>query len=402
MNISLLQEQLVESISAVFREDATLVDLLSAIIAMATFWFIIFSLLSIILKPVVENNQFIDAAGRRDYENHGKEMAESLGMPVTSDEHVERYKDSFAWIWGIVLQHFVGGMLCLPSVLQLEFVGDEKFRTGLACLGVISEIGWEIEDILTLIYKRYFTPNGKSTVPGALLILMCTHHTLGTGLGLPMILAYRDMKAFHGIVLNLQLGASISIGVGEYTKLLDISKQRQLRQFQNLTAFALVTSVLTRAIHWPFAAYQVLSVWYQERSWVLFAVGSVVTLLFTMFSFVAIIQPYYNRFVKFSRKKAEYEALPDTPETLPSRRSSFLDLQDAALNIVYDLDDDDEDAIINNLASSLVTESSDESAHSVLRQRQPRGGRKSSIIQRRNRRSSIQRISSIIANPRAF
>ena len=329
-------------------------------------------------------------------------MAESLGMPVTRDEHIERYKESFAWMWGIVLQHFVGGLLCVPSVLQLEFVGDEKFRTSLACLGVISEIGWEIEDTVILIYKRYFTPNGKSTVPGALLVLMCVHHTLGTGLGLPMILAYRDMKSFHGIVLNLQLGASISIGVGEYTKLLDISKPRQLRTFQNLTAFALITAVLTRAIHWPFAAYQVLVCWYQEQAWVLFSVGVVVTLLFTMFSFVAIIQPYYNRFVKFSKKKAEYEALPDTPETVASRRSSFLEVQDAALNIVYDLDEDDEDEIINNLASSLVTESSDESAQSGLRQRRPRSSRKSSIIERRNRRSSIQRISSIIANPRAF
>ena len=39
---------------------------------------------------------------------------------------------------GIYLQHFVGGALCLPAVLGYT----DSWAANLACLGVLSEMGW--------------------------------------------------------------------------------------------------------------------------------------------------------------------------------------------------------------------------------------------------------------------
>ena len=93
-----LQDKIVDTVSAVFREDATLTDLLPAIAMMATFWLVMFSLLTMALRPVVQNNDYIRDAGGRDYDHHGKEMAESLGMPMTREEHIEQYKGNFVYI----------------------------------------------------------------------------------------------------------------------------------------------------------------------------------------------------------------------------------------------------------------------------------------------------------------
>jgi len=39
---------------------------------------------------------------------------------------------------GIYLQHFIGGALCLPAVLGYT----DSWAANLACLGVLSEMGW--------------------------------------------------------------------------------------------------------------------------------------------------------------------------------------------------------------------------------------------------------------------
>ena len=58
----------------------------------------------------------------------------------------------------------VGGILCLPSVLG---IGDPSTAASLACLGILSEMGWEVEDFFMLFIKRFGLSNGKAKVPTA-------------------------------------------------------------------------------------------------------------------------------------------------------------------------------------------------------------------------------------------
>lgn len=153
-----------------------------------------------------------------------------------------------------------------------------------------------------------------------------------TCLALPVILNYRSLKTLHWVCFNLQAAAATSLFITEYTKMLDVSKPRQLRQFQVLTFIALIVIVWTRGVHWIILSVKFIAVWYQEEAWGFLTVGTLLVLVFTAFNYLLCIEPYYKRFMKFQRLSAEYQSLPeDAP--VQKRRSSILTLEMAAGDI---------------------------------------------------------------------
>ena len=196
-----IQRQLNALIDTIFDDQATVHQLLALVAAIGVFWAIFFYLFAEIVRPLVYNKPWLIAAGNRDYDRGGKELNESLGLSKTREQFLETFMDMWPWNQAVFLQHAVGGMLCLPSLLGL---GDEKMASSLACLGILAEMGWEIEDLTVWMYKRFALPDGKTKVPNALLIVLAIHHSLTTILGMPMVLAYRDLKVLHWLCFDLQ------------------------------------------------------------------------------------------------------------------------------------------------------------------------------------------------------
>ena len=118
--------------------------------------------------------------------------------------------------------------------------------------GILSEIGWEAQDLAEMIFVRTFFKDGKHIWPNSIFIVMLLHHSLSSVLGVPMILYYRTSKTLHWLTFDLQFAGAIALMVGEYTKLLDISKPSGLRQFKWLNGLALVIMVWTRVIDWSY------------------------------------------------------------------------------------------------------------------------------------------------------
>lgn len=317
-------------VDIVFNESATASDLLTVVVAIAVFWAAFFYIASLIVTPMVYGKPWLISAGERDYERGGKDLYESLGIAKTKRQFVESFMDMWAWNQAVCVQHFVGGLLCVPAIFGL---GDEKEASSLACLGILSEMGWEIEDMMTWLYKRYALPEGKAKVPDALLILLGVHHSMTTLLGLPMVLHYRDVRTLHWLCFDLQMAAAVALAVTEYTKLLDISKPRQLSRFQGLTFFALVVMVATRGFHWIYLCSDLIALWYHERAWVFLGVGSVISLAFSVFNYFFCIEPFYKRFTKFLKVSEEYKKLPEDADAR-TRRSSILVLQRAAGHVI--------------------------------------------------------------------
>jgi hypothetical protein len=231
------------------------------------------------------------------------------------------------WLQLVLAQHFIGGLLCLPSILSLT---DPKTGASLACLAIVSEMGWEIQDILGTFYKRLFTQDGKKTVPDILLIILPMHHSLTTSMAIPIIRRYRNLRTLHWLCFDLQGAAAVSLFVGEYTKLLDVSKPHHLRQFQVLTGAGLIMNTWTRGFHWVYLLFQFYRVFIEEENWTFLAVGLPVGLIFSCFSYFICIEPFYKRFRKFILVSDEYQKLPS--DVSPAqRRASLLELQDAAL-----------------------------------------------------------------------
>lgn len=320
-------------IATIFNEDATFLDLFALVLALAVFWFVIFAIAAAIIKPLVMGKPWLIAAGERDYDRGGKELWETIGAPKTKAEFVVSFMDLWAWNQTLAIQHLIGGAVCLPAIIPGHLGLDPSVAASLACLGILSEMGWEIEDQLTWIYKRFFTKGGKEKVPNALLIILGIHHSMTTILGLPMVLNYRDLPTLHWLTFDLQAAAAISLMVTEYTKLLDITKPNQLRQFQLLSFIALAVMIITRGFHWVYLCGSLLVMWYQEKRWGFLVVGTIIAALFSLFNYGFCIEPFYKRFVKFMKVSAEYEKLPaDAPAR--DRRSSVINLEAAAAAVL--------------------------------------------------------------------
>lgn len=68
----------------------------------------------------------------------GLSMCQALRVKWTRQRYIEIMLNDWPKMQGIYLQHFIGGALCLPAVLGYT----DSWAANLACLGVLSEMGW--------------------------------------------------------------------------------------------------------------------------------------------------------------------------------------------------------------------------------------------------------------------
>ena len=64
--------------------------------------------------------------------------------------------DFAAQIQGVLLQHAIGGFLCLPSLLGLSTFLPTGVTSAMARQGALSEVGYEIEDTLLRLWQIIF------------------------------------------------------------------------------------------------------------------------------------------------------------------------------------------------------------------------------------------------------
>jgi hypothetical protein len=319
-----------------FKEDATLYELLAIALAFAVFWGLFFEAGKVLLRRLTHDRPWLRLACEREYERSAKKMFEDIGLTLTKEEAVEHMmRDQWPDCIVIISQHAAGSILCIPSLLGM---GDASWASSLACLGCLSEIGWEFENTAEIVYKRFFTVHGEKKMPNLIVFLLLLHHSLASSLGLPMVIHYRNLWVFHQVVFDLQL-ASVTLILTEYSKLLDIAKANDLWKFKVCNFLMLALYVWTRLIHWIYLSAHMTLTWYHDKAWTFMAVGAVMILLFSFFNAVFIVIPTYQRYMKFLRVSAEHDSLPlDASEK--QRRQSIIQLEAAREVLVeYDLED---------------------------------------------------------------
>jgi hypothetical protein len=153
-----------------------------------------------------------------------------------------------------------------------------------------------------------------------------------------MILNYRDSYFLHWLTFDLLFAGAVGLFTTEYTKLLDVSKSNELKQFQILSGFALLIVIITRRFHWFYLTGNLIWQWYDEKAWTFCIVGTMCTVSFSIFNWVLCIEPFYKRFVKFMNISAKYNQLPPTADAR-TRRASLVSLQEAAANSMVNQED---------------------------------------------------------------
>ena len=318
-------------LQAIFDENATGVDLLKVVAVLAALIFLMFALLEPILSMVVRG--LLKDAVWKVVENEFNRRDKIKEMEIFSITTKEEYADYVIGYWPqgflIGLQHLVGGILSVPAVFRMEgFL--PQFRSSLACLGILVEMGWELQDLCRMIYFRLFKgEKGAKKYPNLVVMLLVFHHSLTCGLGIPAILNYRDLPELHRLIFDLQFVGGVMMILPEYTRVLDVKKRNELRQFVSISLFMFAITIWTRVFDWFYIIYILLTRFYADENWSFLIGGSIILSLFTLFNLFFCVNPLFVRLKKFAKKLVEYDLLPeDAPQE--KRQSTIDDLNIAA------------------------------------------------------------------------
>merc|ERR1719384_2846853 len=125
----------------------------------------------------------------------------------------------------ILMQHGVGGALCIPSLLGML----PGWASSLACHGALGEVGYEVQDTVERLYDRLFGgPAGKARQQTVILILLGVHHAMGMLLVVPMNLYFGDNVYYHELVFLLQFAAFTACALQQFGYTLDVNTTRGL------------------------------------------------------------------------------------------------------------------------------------------------------------------------------
>merc|ERR1719487_1429437 len=107
-----------------------------------------------------------------------------------------RSKDEFfsfvCRMLAVLLQHGLGGLLCIPAVL-----GFEGLAAAAARHGALSEAGWELSDTIQRLWQVTLgSARDRAENPPHLLAFIVVHHLMGLGMVIPINLSYGSSPVY--------------------------------------------------------------------------------------------------------------------------------------------------------------------------------------------------------------
>mmetsp|Transcript_10756 Transcript_10756/g.27192 ORF Transcript_10756/g.27192 Transcript_10756/m.27192 type:complete len:420 (-) Transcript_10756:2373-3632(-) len=300
-------------VKAVFDENATLVDLLKVVAFLAMLIFVSFYLLRPVLTGLVKGPlnktmwKIVDMEYNRPDMIKFQEMFEITNKQEFFDKFI-----LYGWPSDVLVytQHLIGGLCAVPAVLGVgSFSASE--RSSLACLGILIEMGYEVQDFCTVLFYLFFMgEEGKKKYPMIAVIILVFHHGLTCTMGLPAILAYRDTPELHRLIFDLQFAGGLTGLFGLATRALDVTKKSDLRMFVFVNTFMLLLTVWMRFFDWFYLVYKLMAIFIADKNWTFLITGSIIFTAFSAFNLLFCVIPMCKRFVKFVKKLKAYESLP--------------------------------------------------------------------------------------------
>lgn len=237
----------------------------------------------------------------------------------------------FATIFpGVLVQHFVGGLLCLPSVLGLPI--PIAASASLACHGALCEAGWEVMDTLhrwwSLAYggkfgRLFLTPDEvKKFAPLPFQILMLFHHSAGLMLVLPLNIWYRDNVYYHEGVMMLQLAAAVGLGCQLYGFTLDVKEPRDLLMMKILVVVSWVVIVWSRVLRYGFVWYVLLTSFHADGNFLVLRLACFPVVLLSLFNIVMVLDAT-GKMAKFLHMHADQSCPEEIQQACVRSMSSF-------------------------------------------------------------------------------
>lgn len=219
-----------------------------------------------------------------------------------------------ALVEGILVQHGVGGALCLPSVLGLASRLPPGLASALARQGALCEVGWEISDTIQRIYQRTCGGElGKAKNPNALAVAFFMHHSCAQCMVLPLNLFYPENPYYHEGIFLLQGAAIGAFGIQQYGFTLDINTAAGLRKMKMASGTCLGIMTWGRILRYGYVWWKLISQFMEDRNSLVLKLAVPSVCMLSLFN-VGIMVDCIQKFLKFYDKNIEVDTSEDIQE----------------------------------------------------------------------------------------
>eukprot|EP00929_Paragymnodinium_shiwhaense_P016879 TRINITY_DN12556_c0_g1_i1.p1 TRINITY_DN12556_c0_g1~~TRINITY_DN12556_c0_g1_i1.p1 ORF type:complete len:335 (+),score=43.77 TRINITY_DN12556_c0_g1_i1:50-1054(+) len=212
---------------------------------------------------------------------------------------VEEFQVEFlADFMAIVLQHGVGGLLCVPSVCGLAGYLPDGVAFALARHGGLCEVGWEIQDSITRLLEVAFGgARGREKNPPSFLLALALHHTCALCLVLPLNIYHPDNTYYHEGIMLLQLAAFVAVVAQFYGWTLDMKSFQDLQLMRLSVCVSCAMLLWSRLVRYSYVWYVLLSTFLAEANLFLLKLATPSVICMTLFN-VAVIQDAVSKCLK--------------------------------------------------------------------------------------------------------
>ena len=209
----------------------------------------------------------------------------------------EQAFDLTVHIGAVLVQHLVGGALCVPAMIFAN-----PWATALAIHGALCEAGWEASDIVMRTWQLLFGGReGRRKNPRNLVLILFGHHLMGQLMVVPMNLYHRDDRDYHELVLELQFAAFFAgfAQLSGYTLRLGVPSDFRLMRFSVTLTLALV--LWSRGLRYVVVGSRLIAKLRAADEPRMLACGAFVLLVMAVFNVFVVID-CWKKFVKFNFK----------------------------------------------------------------------------------------------------
>lgn len=220
---------------------------------------------------------------------------------------------------GVLCQHAVGGLLCLPAVA----LGTGSGRAAWAALarhGALCEAGWELQDSVEKVRIALLGDEEvRARNPPLLLALAALHHLMSLSLVIPMNLYYEDNYWYFRLVGMLQGASAVASGAQLWGFFLDVRTRSGLWGMRVLTGISLAVTLHSRLVAYWFVIIQLL-IEFRKTSRTFFTVGAIMSAIMGLLNILFIVEGAH-KFWKFASVGV---GETDTHAAKTSRRKAHL------------------------------------------------------------------------------
>lgn len=267
----------------------------------------------------LEDRPWFEKAVLRTQESFRKSLRVELDLPEAAR--------NYAQYAALAVQHFAGGLLCLPALLG---VLPPEVGSVLTRHGALSEVAWEVMDVCEKAHQRWIKPGGakgRAEVPDSLLKLVLCHHLMATTMVMPVNAFYSDARGYAALVFALQGAAALSLAVNVYIFSSDMNEPSQLFRMRALAVFQVVFVLITRGVLFTAGTFDLLRSFHSDGAAVFLALSVPAVLGMCLINFMFIYDSWWRmqKFLRVSpeRQRAQDSAAPaQAPPAARRRRLS--------------------------------------------------------------------------------